>query len=67
VIRAVETDNIPLLLKVIQDIKNVPSITEPWSIDSTQINPFEIIFQNGKKDMLEKILKVPIKDLANSE
>ena len=67
VIRAVETDNIPLLINLIKDVKNVPSVTEPWSTDATNINPLEIIFKNGKKDMLEKVLKIAIKNLAKTE
>ena len=66
-VRAVENNNIPLLIKLIKDVKNVPSITEPWSTDATNINLLEIIFKNHKKDMLEKILKLAIKNLAKTD
>ena len=62
-IRAVETKNYGLFKTLVYDLKNIPSLFQPWS-DDTDLIPFNMILDQGDSKMLEILLD--IKGLKNS-
>ena len=63
-IRAVETKNYGLFKSLVYDLKNIPSLFEPWS-DDTNVLPFSLIMEKGDTKMME--IFVDIQGLKKSE
>jgi len=63
-IRAVETKNYGLFKSLVYDLKNIPTLFQPWS-DDTNVVPFSLILEKGDTKMMEIMLD--IKGLMKSE
>ena len=63
-IRAVETKNYGLFKSLVYDLKNIPTLFQPWS-DDTNVVPFSLILEKGDTKMIEIMLD--IKGLTKSE
>ena len=62
-IRAIETKNYGLFKSLVYDLKNIPSLCQPWS-ENTNVLPFSLIMETGDTKMME--ILVDIKGLKKS-
>jgi hypothetical protein len=56
-IRAVETKNYGLFKSLVYDLKNIPSLCQPWS-ESSDVRPFNLIMEMGDTKMMEILVDI---------
>ena len=56
-IRAVETENVALLKKLVYDLKRIPSLASPWANEMQEI-PLEIAMRKGNSQMIEVLCNI---------
>ena len=58
-IRAIENENLRLFRTLVYDQKNIPSLIDSWSAESTHLTPLRMILEKKNTDMLEVLFKIP--------
>lgn len=65
-IRSIENESVNLLRALVTDQKNIPSLTDKWSVDCDHLTPLNMILEKKNTNLLEVIFKLPTNNPADT-